>query len=287
MKNTKFIVILLIMILCVVFSLSACKNTGSDDGKKETLPVGTFLGGEKTIGEVIEQMENAGLSNTDIFKDWLSDFADTAGKNAGLKDNWLPLNELKFDMEKSMSGWENNHDFSDSNCRITAFLLLDELLHSKSMRKNYTGTYLMFDMDAIDNFKKYEIHKKKRDLFITLFGDNEIKDGENPQPVFSEVWKKYGIKINSKDVSLLSVVMYDADFKTVFVGHTGILIDMGNDKLFVEKLSFEQPYQATKIQNVDELLKMFSKRAGYFGAEGEQGPYIYINGDYLGELKKK
>ena len=42
-------------------------------------------------------------------------------------------------------------DYSDTDCRMTAFLLLDGLLHAESTEADYNGTYLMFDTEAIDN----------------------------------------------------------------------------------------------------------------------------------------
>ena len=51
------------------------------------------------------------------------------------------------------------------------------------------------------------------------------------------------------------------------MGHTGILIKDRDDYLFVEKIAFEQPYQATKVKTVDELLNILSLRPEYFGEE--------------------
>ena len=46
----------------------------------------------------------------------------------------------------------------------------------------------------------------------------------------------------------------------MFVGHTGVLIKYSDYYLFVEKIAFEQPYQATKVNNMDELLRILSLR---------------------------
>ena len=56
--------------------------------------------------------------------------------------------------------------------------------------------------------------------------------------------------------------------------------------IIIEKIAFEQPYQATKVHNMDELLDIMSLRPEYFGEEGEAGPFVYCNGEYLGTLKK-
>ena len=54
---------------------------------------------------------------------------------------------------------------------------------------------------------------------------------------------------------------------------------------FYRKKAFEKPYQATKIYDLTELLDMLSQRSEYFGEEEEPGPFVYINGEYIGELK--
>ena len=100
------------------------------------------------------------------------------------------------------------------------------------------------------------------------------------------MWKEYGFSISNENVSLVSLVFYDPDFRQTFTGHTGVLIKQAEDKyLFVEKLAFEQPYQAIRVSDTDQLLDLLASREEYYGSEGEPGPYVYINGDYIGELR--
>lgn len=100
-------------------------------------------------------------------------------------------------------------------------------------------------------------------------------------------WKHYGFQIDSDRISLLSIAIYDPDSDVIFVGHTGLLIKYSDYYLFVEKIAFEQPYQATKVHNMDELLNILSLRPEYFGEEGEAGPFVYNNGEYVGTLTNK
>ena len=276
-KNILFI----IMILVILTVMCSCST-----GETEKLPIATHLGGEETIDEITNELEDAGLSNLTDFQNWVSDFAKTAGKTAGLKDSWEELSKLDFDSSKTMDGWEKNHDYSDSDCRMTAFLLMDGILESQEVEEKYDGTYLMFDMEAIDSVARYEKLKNKRALFTTIFGDKVIADGENPKDKLGEIWKQYGIKVNNDKASLLSLVIYDPDFKTIFVGHTGVLVTTDNGLLFVEKIAFEQPYQATRVNDMKELMGVLAKRGEYFGEQGESGPYVYVNGEFYAELKK-
>ena len=168
---------------------------------------------------------------------------------------------------------------------MTAFLLLEGLITAERVEETYTGTYLMFDMEAIDATEKYERIKENRALFTTLFGDKTVPEGKEPQNIYSEAWEEFGLKVHSNQVSMLSLVIYDPYFQTTFVGHTGVLLNCGDHMLFIEKIAFEQPYQATKIYDLTELLDMLSQRSEYFGEEEEPGPFVYINGEYIGELK--
>ena len=260
----------------------ACAKTVQN----QEIPAATYMGGNDTITGVCKDLDSAGASHVDTFQEWVADFADSAGKNAQLQDAWSDPEELKADVGRCMDGWEQNHDYSDADCRMTAFLLLDGILRAESTEENYEGTYLMFDTEAIDNVDRYSILKEKRDMFTTLYGEKSVTDDKHPEAAFSDSWKKYGFTVDSDRISLLSIVIHDPYSDVVFVGHTGILIKYSDSYLFVEKIAFEQPYQATKVHTMDELLSILSLRPEYFGEEGDAGPFVYNNGEYVGTLKK-
>ena len=268
----------------VFLSMLLCACT--EASQNQEMPAATYMGGKDTIAGICEELESAGASHVDTFREWTTDFADTAGKNAGLEDSWSDPGKMKADIGKCMDGWEQNHDYSDADCRMTAFLLLDGVLRAESTEDSYKGTYLMFDTEAIDNVDRYESIKENKNMFTTLYGEKSVTDGGHPENTFSDSWKHYGFQVDSDRLSLLSIVIYDPYSDVVFVGHTGVLIKYSDYYLFIEKIAFEQPYQATRVHNMDELLDIMSLRPEYFGEEGEAGPFVYCNGEYLGTLKK-
>ena len=268
----------------VFLSMLLCACT--EASQNQEMPAATYMGGKDTIAGICEELESAGASHVDTFREWTTDFADTAGKNAGLEDSWSDPGKMKADIGKCMDGWEQNHDYSDADCRMTAFLLLDGVLRAESTEDSYEGTYLMFDTEAIDNVDRYESIKENKNMFTTLYGEKSVTDGGHPENTFSDSWKHYGFQVDSDRLSLLSIVIYDPYSDVVFVGHTGVLIKYSDYYLFIEKIAFEQPYQSTRVHNMDELLDIMSLRPEYFGEEGEAGPFVYCNGEYLGTLKK-
>lgn len=275
-----------IQLSAIVVLLCCMMLSAGMSAQKQKIPAATYMGGNDTIKEVCREMEAAGVSNVDVFQEWAADFAASAGNSANLEDTWSDPEKMSVDIGKCMDGWEQNHDYSDSNCRMTAFLLLDGLLHAETTENSYDGSYLMFDTEAIDNVERYEIIKENKDMFTTLYGEKSVTDEKHPETTFSNNWQHYGFQIDSDRISLLSIVIYDPDSDVVFVGHTGILIKYSDYYLFVEKIAFEQPYQATKAHDMEELLNILSLRPEYFGEEGEIGPFVYCNGEYIGTLKK-
>ena len=87
-----------IILLCMM--LSGCAE------KKEKLPTATYMGGNNTITEICKELSSAGASHVDTFQEWVTDFADSAGKNAKLKDSWSDPEKMHTDTGKCMDGWE-------------------------------------------------------------------------------------------------------------------------------------------------------------------------------------
>ena len=273
--------VLSILLSTIVLCLTGCSAKTPE--RTAELPQAAYLIDDAIIDEVCTTLENSGLKNTDVYKEWAKDFSDTSAKKTELPKNWLKLGDLKGDLYSCADYWEKSHNYSDANCRMTAMLLMGDLLRVDKPEKEYNGTYLMMDVDAIDNAERYSILKERKANFTTLFGEIPI-----PQSGLSEAlpqnWKKHSISFTSENVSLISVVIEDTMSKTAFVGHAGLLIDEGSHLLFVEKLAFEQPYQATKFNNADELVKMLSSRPEYAAEDGKEPSVICRNDKVIGKI---
>lgn len=281
--------VLLLLIICLtLLTMPGCSADNVDDttDARAVMPAVTNMGGSQTSAEVCDDLNAAGLSNVVTFNDWVLDFAGSAGDGACLSDKWMQPGANTPDLAVCSDGWEKHHDFSDADCRMTAMLLLDGIITAEKTDSDYTGTYLMFDIDAIENADRYEVIRKNLNTFTTLFGDRTPVENEDPSEVFGNMWSEYGFSISSEKVSLVSIVVYDPDFNQTFTGHTGVLVKLADDiYLFVEKLAFEQPYQAVLVSDTNQLFSLLASRNEYYGGEGDPGPYVYLNGDYLGELK--
>lgn len=246
----------LLVTLCILITTLALLASCS---AQATLKTGDItLSNLDTVSEVLS--EN-GLSNIDVFESWVEN-TDIEAKE--------PL----------------SYGFTDADCRMTVMLLTGDDIKSKRVENEYTGSYLMFDMEAIENNTKFSILKPKEKLFTTLFGEMPIgKSGfEN---AFPENLKKYGIEFTGTSYSVISLVFKAYKEEEAFVGHTGILIPNGNEYLFIEKIAFSEPFRATVVKNEEELIAMLSERPDYRAQPDEPAPRVYRNDTYIGSLHSK
>lgn len=215
---------------------------------------------------VCEVLKDRGLSNVDTFEQWVEGY-------------------LNGDAESGDSS-----GFTDADCRMTVMLLAGDSISSNSVEEAYDGTYLMFDVEAIENQGAFSVLKDKEQLFTTLFGEMPIP-ASGFKDAFPTNLDTYGIRFGGERFSVISILFkaYEEDF--AFVGHTGVLIDCkGNenvdtDYLFVEKIAFNDAYKVTKVNDETELLKILSDRPDYTMEEGDPKPLVYRNEKLIGELQ--
>ena len=248
----------------MVLMITALVACNSEKGK--LLESGDIT--KENVSQVCEILNEAGLSNVDVFEKWVKDSASGASEKAS-----------------EMSG------FTDADCRMTVMLLAGELIKYDSVEEDYNGTYLMFDMDAIENNDVYSVLKDKKQLFTTVFGEMAISKNGFAETLH-ENWSKHGINVESDKCSVISILFMAYEEETAFVGHTGILIDCRNiesvdsNYLFVEKIAFGDPFKITLVKDENDLIELLSERPDYTSEEGDPAPVVYKNGERIGELKR-
>ena len=258
--SRKSIILNLLMALMLI-ALTAC---GSE--KEKPLESGDIT--KENVSQVCEILDEAGLSNVDVFEKWVRDSSSgVSGDNS----------------EES--------GFTDADCRMTVMLLAGDLIKYDSVEEDYDGTYLMFDVDAIENNDEYSMLKNKKQLFTTMFGEMTISDNGFAETL-SESWSKYGINVESDKCCIISILFNAYNEDNAFVGHTGILIDcrdmesVDSNYLFVEKIAFGDPFKITLVKDENDLIEMLSDRPDYRSEEGNPMPVVYKNGEIIGELKQ-
>ena len=258
MKKVFLGIITAILAFAATISLSSCSAEKSSDLQsgditKNNLP---------TVANILKSSE---LSNVDVFEKWVGDYL------SGNTD------------DTDASG------FNDADCRMTVMLLAGDSIEYKTLEESYDGTYLMFDVNLIENEKDYSVLKDKEQLFTTLFGEMPIPES-GFKNAFTDNLNKYGITFTGDKFSVISLLFKAYEEDVAFVGHTGLLIDTHDNPevdspyIFVEKIAFYDSYKVTKIKDETELLNVLSARPDYTPEDGEPNPLVYKNNELIGEL---
>ena len=113
----KILILLLFLIV-----LYGC-NKKAEDSSVFKIGYSTNLVNKKDREELKKIFINNGISNIDLFFNWLDDYNMLDDNGCGIKD-FDKTDNFKYDEFKCQDRYEFNHEGSDGNCRITSYALL-------------------------------------------------------------------------------------------------------------------------------------------------------------------
>lgn len=172
----------------------------------------------------------------------------------GLIGEYKLTTKPDYDLERIDQLWTDKNDlFIGTNCRINAYMLLKNNITVD--KDTYDDELLFLDIDAIENgelFDNEELLEFKK-LFSRVETTNSTEKkthGQRMGEFFSDVEF-------DPDVRVTSVVIHDnLDGDYLFVGHSGVLVEDDGGYLFIEKLSFSEPYQAIRFNLVEDCYRI-------------------------------
>lgn len=183
-----------------------------------------------------------------------------------------------YDMAKIGELWrQEKGDRLGVNCRITAFTLLKGALRVPDGPAD--EALLFLDRDAIEEDGRFSPDERAR--FMRLFSRVKTERTQDVR-VHAERMRAHLSGVQFPDsAKMVSVVIHDIlDGDWLFIGHVGVLVRGGDGYLFIEKLSFEEPYQAVRCAREEDCWQyLLDKYAGY-ADEGAAPPFIMVNGEY-------
>lgn len=170
--------------------------------------------------------------------------------------------------------------YPNTNCRITTYLLLkDDMKVSEDIEAD--GELLFMDKEALGRASL--LNEKETADFIRLF--SRVKtDGIKDPAHQGKIMEKFLSQMTFPDkASMVSVVLHDnLDGNYLFIGHVGVLVKDGSGYLFVEKISFEEPYQAIRFQNKEACYRYLKNKYKDYTDPNVAPPFIMENNRYVG-----
>lgn len=216
--------------------------------------------------------------SVDAFFNLVNDYNATVG-SVGLTGDFSTFTKTEYDVEKISNLWTpKKGDFVGTNCRINSYCLLKNSIEIPKLEKD--DSLLFLDNDAIDKGKVFGAEDK--DAFDILF--SRVKtEATTDVKVHAAKMEQFlsQFKFN-ENARMLSVVVHDdLDGQSLFIGHVGILVPSEDGYLFVEKLTFEEPYQAIKFATKEDCYKYLDTKYENYTGEGLANPFIMDNDKWV------
>ena len=247
--------------------------------KKEEKPSYSNLNSKVSLNEVRSILsKHLDKRSVDNFIDLVKDYNNTVG-SVGLSGDFAPFTKTDYDVEKISSLWTAKHgDFIGTNCRINTYTLLKGKIKIPQVKSD---TELLFqDKDAIDKGKLFDAKDQANfDILFSRVKTEATQDVKVHAKHMEDYYKQFTFDDKAR---MLSVVVHDnLDGDSLFVGHVGVLVPTTDGYLFVEKLTFEEPYQAIKFASKKDCYKYLTTKYKDYTGPGLAKPFIMDNGKWV------
>lgn len=200
----------------------------------------------------------------------------------GLQGDFASFTKTEYDVEKISNLWNAKMgDFVGTNCRINTYALLKNSIEIPPIEKD--DTLLFIDNDAIDKGKLFSSEDKEAlNRLFSRVKTEATTDVKVHAAKMEQFLSRFKFNENAR---MLSVVIHDnLDGESLFIGHVGVLVPTSDGFLFVEKLTFEEPYQAIKFASKEDVYKYLSTKYQDYTGEGLAKPFIMDNNKWV-EMK--
>ena len=278
-------------ILAVILTLiwiSACNKTTNkaienNDGKKI---IYNNLQTKQSRNDLKNIMSNTDLNknNTERFFKQVNFFNKQVDKDLLVSKDYERADKIKdYDFYKIQEElYKKYPTFTGINCRITSFGLISDKINIKNTKNPNLSVVEIdntsFEDNPVPTLEKEEIAKFNK--FYSAIPTENKNDRDFEIEKIKDFWKDNGITINTgKNYNLISVFVFsnlDENNNELFIGHTGLLFNMEDDRyMLVEKLAFTAPYQVVIFENKNDLYNYLMELYDFSNDEYPIKPIIF------------
>lgn len=290
MKNILKILLTLTMALLFVSCAPKTNDHGNEasqvdkqnetpNDKDDDTIMYTNLSSDETKDELKNALLDKGLNEGDV--DSFMSNLDTYNESADTSELASSFTKYSDDVayNNSMDKFtEKNPDFLGINCRITTFSLMKNSMDVNKELEDKSSV-LDFDKKAISD--KSLLSEDDMKKFITYYAPINVKDEKaNYEDLITKEFSERGIKFNNDKVKVISVYLNsndEIDGNILFIGHTGLMYENQGKYYFLEKLSFQEPYQLLKFNSKKEIYDYLMKKYNQDMGEGTHEAIITEN----------
>ena len=283
--------ILMVGVLLTTLLFGGCtsnKKTVNENITSEDLKYST-MDDTATQDKVYKFLSENNIDKNDIdmfMKSVKSYYKSVEGVDLLNENERLSKLQVPYNLYDLSDKWlASSPNFTDENCRLTAFRLFNDFIidNSKLSYDKIDNTNLELDLSTMENNPNAKFSKEDMNKFFNFFSNIKVTDSNNINQCAKEIAKELeNRKISFKsdeNISIINGYVPDEENNALFVGHTGVAINTKDGVVFVEKYGFELPYQITLFKNKEELKLYMTDRlkTSFTGESQSYDPIIMEN----------
>lgn len=282
----------IIWLLSLIILLGACSPAAKEPANQEFLTKieYTNLSDESSLKELQNLLTAAGIAaeRQDVLLNHINQFNSSVNREQLTSGYEIAdILEPKYDAQIVQDQWmEKNPLFFGYNCRITSFGVFGDFIEiDKNSEKK--ESLLVFDLEALNQDNSAVQNGDAMDEFKVLYSSIPTVDGQDTNAhveAVQKAWKERGIKFkDNAKARMISVFFQDeVESKDLFIGHVGILFPKSdNEFYFLEKISFQEPYQFIRFKNRVELNDYLMAKYDSVASQDTVRPFIMENDQLL------
>lgn len=291
MKTIKNTLVIFVIFASLLYLFTGCEDENARPLKKIKV---SNIYSEEDQKLCREKLIESGLSEekVDKFMDMVKTYNKDVNGELPYKNGFVETESINTDYTKTVDEFYKNPNKIGSNCRINTFELMLGTIGVERNTNDNTST-LDFDKNSIENEFPDLFTKEELNEFETFYAPVQAKFSTDKKDQISEIDKavssrgiKWNGNINAKIISVWFHNDDEIDGNILFIGHTGVLVPCEDKLMFIEKLSFNEPYQALILNNRTELSDYLMEKYDIEYNQETTRPFIFENGTLMKNFRQ-
>lgn len=291
MKTIKNTLVIFVIFASLLYLFTGCEDENARPLKKIKV---SNIYSEEDQKLCREKLIESGLSEekVDKFMDMVKTYNKDVNGELPYKNGFVETESINTDYTKTVDEFYKNPNKIGSNCRINTFELMLGTIGVERNTNDNTST-LDFDKNSIENEFPDLFTKEELNEFETFYAPVQAMISTDKKDQISEIEKAVNSRgitwndnINAKMISVWFHNDDEIDGNILFIGHTGILVPCEDKLMFIEKLSFNEPYQALILNNRTELSDYLMEKYDIEYNQKTTRPFIFENGTLMKNFRQ-
>lgn len=291
MKTIKNTLVIFVIFASLLYLFTGCEDENARPLKKIKV---SNIYSEEDQKLCREKLIESGLSEekVDKFMDMVKTYNKDVNGELPYKNGFVETESINTDYTKTVDEFYKNPNKIGSNCRINTFELMLGTIGVERNTNDNTST-LDFDKNSIENEFPDLFTKEELNEFETFYAPVQAMISTDKKDQISEIEKAVSSRgitwndnINAKMISVWFHNDDEIDGNILFIGHTGVLVPCEDKLMFIEKLSFNEPYQVLILNNRTELSDYLMEKYDIEYNQKTTRPFIFENGTLMKNFRQ-